>query len=66
MRFEYPFGEEAVARFPGRSAYMGSDIGEIVHREDSRNLGDLPQRRLSLGPHAKANRALKRGFRSIL
>jgi hypothetical protein len=39
---------------------------EIARREDSRNLGDLRPRRLSLGPHAKANRAHTRGFRSIL
>src|ERR1700674_872565 len=35
---------------------------EIARREDSRNLGDLRLRRLSLGPPAKANRAHTRGF----
>jgi hypothetical protein len=39
---------------------------EIARREDSRNLADLRLRRLSLGPHATANRAHPRGFRSIL
>jgi hypothetical protein len=39
---------------------------EIARREDSRNLGDLRPRPLSLGPHAKANRAHTRGFSSIL
>jgi len=39
---------------------------EIARREDSRILGDLRPPRLSLGPHAKAKRALTRGFRSIL
>src|SRR6266851_8863248 len=39
---------------------------EIARREDSRNLADLRPRRLSLGPHAKANRAHTRGSRPIL
>jgi hypothetical protein len=39
---------------------------EIARREDSRNLGDLRPRRLSLRPPAKGNRAPTRGFRSIL
>jgi hypothetical protein len=39
---------------------------EIARREDSRNFGDLRPQRLSLGPHAKANRAHTRGFHSIL
>jgi len=38
---------------------------EIVPREDSRNLADSRPPRLSLGQHAKANRAHTRGFPSI-
>src|ERR1019366_10294090 len=39
---------------------------EIARRENSRNLADLRPRRLSLGSHAKANRAHARAFRAIL
>jgi hypothetical protein len=45
---------------------MGVGHREIARREDSRNLADLRPPHLSLGPHARANRAHTRGFRSIL
>jgi hypothetical protein len=47
MRFEYPFGEEAVARFPGRFAYIArfdpndpeiDDLMPQVRKAPGRNL----------------------------
>jgi len=48
--------------------FLSHGVGhrEIARREDSRNLGDLRPRCLSLGPHAKANRAHARISRNSL